>query len=146
MKKRKIDVKATLGGILQIIFTGILIIIIGITFSYFTGYTANDHNYFIRVIVWLLNIIISWCLTTLILKIFFRKKISFLDFKFFLGALAFSVLIVFLIGNDEEDYSYITAFITLATIFGVFSTIKFAKKKKGKLKNETTDIDKNDNK
>jgi len=128
----KLDTKATKGGILQIIFTCIFIFAIGTIFSYFTGYKSNDYPFIMRMVVWITNLILSWFISTALWKIFFKKKIAWFNYKYMFFAYIVSVIVVWGIGFDEGDYSYVTSAGTLITIVGVIWGIKLYKKKKGR--------------
>jgi len=129
----KVDVKATIGGILQIITTLFFIFIFGVLFSYFTGYKSNDYPNIVRMIVWLANIAISWIVSTGLLKIFFRKKISFISLKFMFIATVLSVLMVWACGFGDNNYTYVTTFVIISSIIATIWGIKLISKKRGRL-------------
>ena len=123
---------ATLGGIFLIILTPIFIIILGTVFSLLTEYKANDHIIIIRILVWTTNLIIGWIVSTAILKGFFRRKISFISYKYIFFAYIVSVLVIWAVGMDESDYSYVASAITIIGTVGAIWGIKLYKKKKGR--------------
>lgn len=127
----KLETKATIGGILQIIFTCIFLFVIGTIFSLLTGYKSNDYPFIVRMVVWITNLILSWFISAGLLKIFFKKEIVFFNYKYMFFAYIVSVIVVWGIGFDEGDYSYVTSAGTLITIVGVIWGIKLYKKKKG---------------
>ena len=127
----KLDAKATIGGITQIIFTCIFVFIIGTIFSLLTGYKSNDYPFIIRIIVWITNLILSWFISTGLLKMLFKKKITFFNYKYMFFAYIVFVILVWGLGFDEGDYSYVTSAGTLITLVGVVWGIKLYKKKKG---------------
>jgi hypothetical protein len=128
----RIDRKATIGGALQVVLTPIFIVVLGTLFSLLTGYKANNHVIIIRLVVWMLNLIISWLLSTSILKIFLRKKVSYFSYKYTFLAYVLSVLFIWGIGIEESDYSYVTSALTLIAIVGVIWGIKLYKRKRGR--------------
>jgi len=128
----RIDRKATIGGVLQVILTPIFIIVLGTLFSLLTGYKANDHVIIIRLVVWMLNLIMSWLFSTSILKIFLRKKVSYFSYKYTFFAYVLSVLFIWGIGIEESDYSYVTSALTLIAIVGAVWGIKLYKRKRGR--------------
>lgn len=127
-----IDKTATLGGIFQIILTPIFIIIFGTLFSLLTEYKANDHIIVIRILVWMINLITSWVVSTAIPKVFFRRKISFISYKYIFFAYIVSVLVIWAVGMDESDFSYVASAITIIGTVGSIWGIKLYKKKKGR--------------
>lgn len=132
MMSKNIDLKATVGGILQIILTQAFILVFGILFSYLTGYESNNNIIIIRILVWMMNLIIAWIVSTVILKFIFKKKISFLSYKYICFAYVLSVLIIWSIGMDENDYSYVASAITIISTIGAIWGIKLYKKKRGR--------------
>jgi hypothetical protein len=128
----KIDKKATIGGILQIILTPLFIIVFGTIFSLITGYRANDQLIIVKVIVWMINLIGGWIISTSILKVIFKRKISFLSYKYMFFAYIVSVLLIWSIGMDESDYSYVTSALTIIGVAGAVWGIKLYKKEKGR--------------
>ncbi len=128
----KIDIKNTLGGILQILFTTIFIIVIGTLFSLLTGYKSNDYPIILRIAVWSIDILISWSISTGFLKIFFRRKVSFTSVKYMFTAFIVSALVVWVIGFEDGDFSYVTSSIVLTTLVGAFWGIKIIKRKIGR--------------
>jgi len=128
----KIDKKATIGGILQIVLTPFFILILGTLFSLLTGYVSNDNLIIVRIAVWSGNLLLSWIITTAFLKIFFRRKILFLSYKLIFFAYTVSVFAVWLIGFEDDDYSYVVSYITIITIIGAVWGIKLLYKKRGR--------------
>lgn len=132
----KIDKKATVGGILQIILTPFFVIVFGILFSLISGYKANDQIIFVKVIVWMINLLAGWIISTSLLKVVFKRKVSFLSYKYLFFAYVVSVILIWSIGIDESDYSYVTSAITIITVVGSIWGIKIYKKKKGRPRNK----------
>lgn len=132
----KIDKKATVGGILQIILTPFFVIVFGILFSLISGYKANDQIIFVKVIVWMINLLAGWIISTSLLKVVFKRKVSFLSYKYLFFAYIVSVILIWSIGIYESDYSYVTSAITIITVVGSIWGIKIYKKKKGRPRNK----------
>ena len=80
----------------------------------------------------MLNLIMSWLLSTSILKIFLRKKVSYFSYKYTFFAYVLSVLFIWGIGIEESDYSYVTSALTLIAIVGAVWGIKLYKRKRGR--------------
>jgi len=108
-----IDKKATVGGILQITLTPFFVIVFGTLFSLISGYKANDQIIFVKVIVWMINLLAGWIISTSLLKVAFKRKVSFLSYKYLFFAYIVSVILIWSIGIDESDYSYVTSAIQL---------------------------------
>ena len=128
----KIDIKSTVGGILQSVLTAVFILALGTLFSLLTGYKANDYPNILRIVVWSVNIILCWFVSSGLLKIFFRKNVSFFSLKYMTIAIVFSVLFVWGCGFGDDDYAYVTTFSILLTIVGSIWGIKLIVKKRGR--------------
>lgn len=128
----KLDKKATIGGILQIILTPLFTIVFGTIFSLITGYRSNEELIIFKIIVWMINLIVGWIFSTSILKVFFKRKILFISYKYMFFAYIVSVLFIWSIGMNESDYTYVTSALTIISVAGAVWGIKLYKKKKGR--------------
>jgi hypothetical protein len=107
---------------------------LGTLFSLITGYKANDYPIVIRIIIWMMNLLLSWVISTSIMKIFLREKTSFFNYKHLFVSYVISLLFVWFCGFNDGDYSYVSAAIVLLAIVGAIRGIKFIKRVRGRPK------------
>ena len=111
------------------IITSIFSIIVGIVFSYFTGYDASKVHLVIAALVWILNILICYSIVFLFMKIF-GAKYKYLNLVALSLSYTLSVTIVICI-SGSFDYLYVTSYISAMAIIGAIKAIdKIYKSKK----------------
>lgn len=102
-------------------FTGAII-------SHLFGYDPEQVHFLLKAYIWILNIIIPYCFVVPIIKIW-DKSFNFFNLWLLFISYLISVILILLIGG--LDSVYLTTFITLSGIFGVFYGIyKYATKRK----------------
>ena len=114
---------------IQSLISSIFVIIFGTLIGVFLQYPEYDTYLIIKIIFWLFVIILSHTITYHIFRNT-KKKFHLFDKQALFITILFSVVLVFILG-DAKDYRFVTTFMFIEGIIGIFISIdNFNKKEK----------------